>query len=658
MAKTFFLCLAPLLLCLPAAARAEQRVMAYSNPAGAAEVDDTARYYHGRYYPQLRLVRAEELKKEDDVALLVGAPEGFPAMQAALARFGVKTEGGTLNVGGAVYSRNTGMALRWREAGGDVELRTGAFWQAPWATFYISTTAAGAALSGAGEAGAAYFVSYPSYPQALILRRGKFKLTSGSYHLESSEELAADPCGDFQRRLRSSTSTYITYYYKAGSWAEATIAEFIPRTEGEMAELKAYFGIERMRPMSYYLYDSRAEKEACTGVYGNGHAMPNAGEPEVFAVHCSTLSATGKHEFVHLFAEEHWGRGPEKLLREGIAVEQDRGWSGKPLSYWGPELRRRKALATLKTLLTDNSYWRKNSSEAYAAAGHFADFLIRKFGKEKYRQAYPLKLNDATALRIFGLDLTALEKAWLEQIDDEEAAARPQFFGKSPDYDNPALYLAPGPQSGISMSAAALRAEIGVSSAANAEELVPAVYRWMTGFSAGAAGGALIGKTTADGLLRGRYLSGCHDWALLFSSVLRRLGYPALMADAAGIKWARGYDGSGGFAGHVFAEAYLEGRWMLIDANTGRYVRNYDPRNPVIPLRVGGETAGLYVMLKGVDPLSYGIAGSGDLNEKMKLFAARLPGLSLEYPAYTVTYSRVPGQDAVQAASDKSPGGR
>lgn len=230
------------------------------------------------------------------------------------------------------------------------------------------------------------------------------------------------------------------------------------------------------------------------------------------------------------------------------------------------------------------------------------------------------------------------------------APARAQLFGESPDYNNPSLYLVPGPQSAVSMPAEALRAEIGVSTAADAEELVPAVYRWLTGFSSDAAGGALIGKTTADGLLKGRYLSGCHDWALLFSSVLRRLGYPALMADAAGIKWARGYGGGEGFSGHVFVEAWLEGRWMLIDANTGRYVRNYDPRNPVIPLRVGGEDAGLYVMFKGADPLSYGITGVAGLNEKMKVFASRLPGLPLKYPAYTVTYSQAPREDAVQGA--------
>jgi hypothetical protein len=233
------------------------------------------------------------------------------------------------------------------------------------------------------------------------------------------------------------------------------------------------------------------------------------------------------------------------------------------------------------------------------------------------------------------------------------APARAQLFGAQPDYSNPALYLAPGPQSEVSMPAAALRAEIGVSTSADAEELVPAVYKWLvTGFSSDAAGGALVGKTTADGLLKSRYLSGCHDWALLFSSVARKLGYPALMADTAGIKWAREYNGGESFSGHALAEIYMEGRWMLVDATTGRYVRDYDPRNPVIPLRVGDENAGLYVIFKGVDPQSYGITGNGELVKSMQKLASLLPGLKLKYPAYVVSYSQVPAQEAVRGAPD------
>lgn len=422
MKKPAILILLQLVLCLPApGCWAAQRVMTYANPANAAEVDNTARYYHGKYYPQLRLVRAEDLREGDDVALMVGSPDVFPLLRRELSRFDVRVDSLTLTVGGAVYSKDSGLAIKWAGGSGEIELRTGPYWQSGWTTFYVSSAAAEAALSVAGSP-AAYFVSYPAYPSGRMLRRGKFKLSSGNYLHDASEELAPDPCADFRRLMRSSTGTHITYYYKAGSWAERTIADFIPRTEREIVELKDYLGMKELKHMSYYLYDSLAEKEACTGVRGNGHAMPNAGEPAVFAVHCSTLSATGKHEFVHLFADVAWGPGPSKLMREGLAVEQDGGWSGKPFSYWGAELRRRKALPSLGTLVNDRSYWFKNSYEAYAAAGHFADFLMRKFGKEKFREMYTLEFTDANALRVFGKDLAALEKDWLEQIAAEESA--------------------------------------------------------------------------------------------------------------------------------------------------------------------------------------------------------------------------------------------
>jgi len=218
------------------------------------------------------------------------------------------------------------------------------------------------------------------------------------------------------------------------------------------------------------------------------------------------------------------------------------------------------------------------------------------------------------------------------------SGAAAQLYGDGPNYGAPALYLKAGPQSSVPLTVAALRQEIGLSSAPAAGELVPAVFRWLSsGFGASAEGGRLIGKTTVAGLLKSRKLSGCHDWALVFSGVLRKLGYPALMADAAGIKWAREHKKGGSFSGHVFVEAFLDGRWMLIDAASGRYVRDYDPSNPVIPVAVGGETEGLYVMFKGLDPRSYGINSHEALRAKMEDFAARLPRLKLRYPDYKVT---------------------
>lgn len=223
-------------------------------------------------------------------------------------------------------------------------------------------------------------------------------------------------------------------------------------------------------------------------------------------------------------------------------------------------------------------------------------------------------------------------------------AAQAQLFGQKAYYADPALYLTAGSQSSVSMSVEELRKKTGVAAGADADVLVPALFNWLSSsFTASAEGGLLIGKTTADGLLQSRSLSGCHDWALLFSSVARKLGYPSLIADAAGIKWARKYKGKGGFSGHVLAEVYVGGSWVLVDAVSGRYIKDYDPQNLVIPLRVGGETEGLYVLFKGLDPESYGIVSNEQLQGKMKTFAKKLPGLTLIYPEYTVSYSRPEG---------------
>ncbi|HBA61430.1 MAG TPA: hypothetical protein DCZ92_11565 [Elusimicrobia bacterium] len=217
------------------------------------------------------------------------------------------------------------------------------------------------------------------------------------------------------------------------------------------------------------------------------------------------------------------------------------------------------------------------------------------------------------------------------------SSGQAQLYGKKPDYKNPELYLKAGPQSGITMSAAELRAEIGVSTSAAYAELVEKTADWMFKFKSTAEGGRLIGKTTADGLLKTRALSGCHDSALLFSSVMRKLGHPALMADTAGLDWARTHKKGGTYSGHVFAEVYLEGNWMLVDAGACRYIRDYNPENPVIPMTVGAETGGMYAMFKGVDPKTYGINSNEELIGKMNAFAAQLPKLNAAAPEYMIS---------------------
>jgi hypothetical protein len=197
-----------------------------------------------------------------------------------------------------------------------------------------------------------------------------------------------------------------------------------------------------------------------------------------------------------------------------------------------------------------------------------------------------------------------------------------------PGYSDPSVFLKPGTQSYISPEQFALiKKEAGISDQELGKlAMVGKVYaRLGRAFANKTDGGASIGKNTAESLLEEKNLYGCTDWALLAAALLRAGGVPARMADAVGIGWMEDYrrtgGKAGGFHGHVFVEAYVDGGWILIEHNSRNYFSGYDPADPVIPMKVGPEKKGFYVMRKGADPAGYGITGVRQLNELMKEYA-------------------------------------
>jgi hypothetical protein len=152
------------------------------------------------------------------------------------------------------------------------------------------------------------------------------------------------------------------------------------------------------------------------------------------------------------------------------------------------------------------------------------------------------------------------------------------------------------------------------------------IFDWkQANFRYVAAGGRYIGKATAQRIIEGKELTGCHDDALLMSAVLRRYGFPAVMVDTTGIQFSLDYpEKTNMFLGHVFVEVYLYGKWILVDASSGEYILDYDVNNLAIPITKPGESKGYYVMLKGVDPGSYGIRSLDDLTNKQKEYSKKL----------------------------------
>ena len=216
--------------------------------------------------------------------------------------------------------------------------------------------------------------------------------------------------------------------------------------------------------------------------------------------------------------------------------------------------------------------------------------------------------------------------------------ASAQFRGERPDYGKPELYLKQGPQSALSSATVAqISGELALPGGAGHIRTLSALYFWLTdNFTGEALGGMTVGKTTAEGLIKDRKLGGCHDYALVFAATLRALGYPALMADTASIRWAKEYKTGSGTYCHVFVEVYAAGKWLLIDPVSGRLILDYDPSNPVIPLYLDREPKGFYAMLKGPDPEAYGVNSIDSLHKAMTEFVGKLPAMNISYPRYDI----------------------
>jgi hypothetical protein len=221
--------------------------------------------------------------------------------------------------------------------------------------------------------------------------------------------------------------------------------------------------------------------------------------------------------------------------------------------------------------------------------------------------------------------------------DIERTAYQPAF---GIDYTHPEQYLAQGEQSQISDPSVlnALRTEN--KSIAHLGE----IYRWLkTEFTAYSARGRTIGVVTVDQLLDERRLGGCNDHALVYAAVARELDYPTIMVRTSSIAWVERFQAGeqGPHVGHVFAEVYLDDKWVLIDPTNGWYVEDgYDPANPVIPLRQAvaspdQEIYGFHVERKGIDIWSYGIHSPAENTQAMDEFARQLNLAAITYPEYT-----------------------
>ena len=209
------------------------------------------------------------------------------------------------------------------------------------------------------------------------------------------------------------------------------------------------------------------------------------------------------------------------------------------------------------------------------------------------------------------------------------------------DYSQPDLYLEQGQQCiNIDPEVAA-----GLDTGEQSFYQLTRIHFWLRQeFEHYSARGSTIGVATAAELIEEARLGGCHDYALVFISVVRELGYPAVFVDTVSLEWVRRVqEGTADSKfGHTFVEVFLDGSWILVDPTNGWFIRyGYEPGQPVIPIEgpLADSSQDLYgyvVQWKALDIWDAGMYEPQEYFEGMEEFARELDLGSVEYPDYEI----------------------
>ena len=100
--------------------------------------------------------------------------------------------------------------------------------------------------------------------------------------------------------------------------------------------------------------------------------------------------------------------------------------------------------------------------------------------------------------------------------------------------------------------------------------------------------------TSATELIKRGFSYGCNNYATLFVTLARAKGIPTVLVNAAELDWlgefrkqVKNGERIDYFAGHAFAECYVDGEWHLVDPSSGELYKDYDKTNLSIPKRMG-----------------------------------------------------------------------
>ncbi|MDP2703953.1 MAG: hypothetical protein Q8P01_02055 [bacterium] len=233
---------------------------------------------------------------------------------------------------------------------------------------------------------------------------------------------------DFEKdtRWRSAETEHYVFHFFPDSVAAKDIDAIKTRQESAYQKIITFLGVPvPKRKISYYFYPNEVTKTALMG--DPWYAQSIYDEFRVHVLYTETVKPIGEHEDAHLLSLP-WGLSIG-LFQEGLAEHFScRNWEGRDHDECVREGYKRGVLPSV-TELMDHISWSASADEHaiyfYSLAGAFTKFLIKKFGKEKFRELYQntnreksAKENAVVFAGVYGAEVEEVETPWRRETNN------------------------------------------------------------------------------------------------------------------------------------------------------------------------------------------------------------------------------------------------
>jgi len=216
------------------------------------------------------------------------------------------------------------------------------------------------------------------------------------------------------------TEHYI-FHCESESKAAMEIEHIASVQEASYQYITAMLGLSMKEKIHYYLYGSREELgRECERRFGkyapnNGCAVSNT---EILAVYNDDIQCIGAHEDTHILMFT-LGYPESGFLEEGVAMAMDAIWWGIDNNAWAAYYRKNGLCISVSKLigLPREEFYSVEDRIAYPLAGSLVNYLLMRFGRERFFQFYMAEEYSAAAQNIFGFSLEELEKDYYQYID-------------------------------------------------------------------------------------------------------------------------------------------------------------------------------------------------------------------------------------------------